>query len=280
MPFVFDLAFLYGFSEKVTLLQIDRNFVRFYEVEIGMRIVIAVLILMVILCGVILSSCEDLPSNYTVEQHKERISAKIETHFTRSHHLEWTSYEIYPLYDDKEELTAFIIEFEPTGHVFIELSSEPRYIGKNVANSMYHYDDSYLMKQYGNLSRYGWRRYRICLDGNEPEQGDYKWLADPKDSNLYANNRYEVNSNSEFIEYTCSPYKAANVLNERLYCLNLGMYAVSAIKKDGKYFNLISMEEMEYNEGGEEYYKELYTTGNIDNYIPCIFWCPFIKDSL
>lgn len=63
---------------------------------------------------------------------------------------------------------------------------------------------------------------------------------------------YEVDENGEKIVYNVSPFKAANVLNEKKYILKTkiegGSSTLIAVKRGNKYLNLISMQEFEYKE--------------------------------
>ena len=72
---------------------------------------------------------------------------------------------------------------------------------------------------------------------------------------IYRNERWKTDENGNYIEYTDSHFRMAGIQDEKRYFLRLdwpdeygshcGGY-VPAVKRNGKYINLISMEEMNY----------------------------------
>lgn len=211
----------------------------------SIKIVVVLLLLVVIVCGVVLSSCDVDPSSYTLEQHMEMASEAIEEYITgRNSRLPQekqypTDFQLYPLYNDNDELSHFLVEFDPYGFMFLEIDSVSLWSKITRGYRIkYYYDDYFIDKTTT------WQRYRIGAEESLAHEQS-NWLIDPKSS--YTNRYYEVDSNNEFIKYTSSPYKIANVLDERMYYLYIPTAYLPAIKIDGKYFNLISLQEIEYN---------------------------------
>ncbi len=222
-------------------------------------------ILIVVSCGMF-CGCTESPDKYTLEQHMERISERVEKRYinddTRNQTYSFiTDYKLYPLYDENDKLAYFLIEFEPYGFAFVAMSETTRYFG------MYFRTDKFVTST--------WFRYRLCIDGIEPEPYQGKqWVAMERNDSVIYNNeenfRYETDENDVLKIYNQSPYNIASVLDRKLYLLELyGGGYVPAIKQNGNYINLISMQEFDYI-GDSQYYKQLgevYIAKNIP-YLP------------
>ena len=213
-------------------------------------------------CLFVFAGCVEYPDKYTLEQHTERISKRVdERYFSDS--SAFTDYTLYPLYNDKDELRYFLVEFEPQGFVFVAISSVNTFIKSFFAvTGMYVRDDTYI-EDY-------WQRYRLSVDGREPLPYNGKEWQNYDVEPYRGNKRFEVDDNGEYVKYFHSPYAVANVLGQKLYFLDVYLGYVPAIKQNGKYVNLISMEEFDYQ--GRDYYYRDYSK------VPCIA-VYFIADS-
>lgn len=58
---------------------------------------------------------------------------------------------------------------------------------------------------------------------------------------------YETDENGEYIYYTDSHFKVANMENEKKYLLRDKVAYIAAVKRGDKYLNLVSMEEFEFS---------------------------------
>lgn len=178
----------------------------------------------------------------------ERISERVEKRYinddTRNQTYSFiTDYNLYPLYDENDKLAYFLIEFEPYGFAFVLL----RYNASIFNKSMYQVNYYYIKEQ--------WQRYRICKDSMESALYEgIQWQ--PKEDGKKPFKRFEVDQNGNFIEYNISPFKVADVTDQKMYFLNVYVGYIPTVKKDGKYFNLISMEEFDYKDGVEYYKKQ------------------------
>lgn len=124
-------------------------------------------------------------------------------------------YDLYSLYDSNDSIVGYLAEFEDTyAYVLVNNNSSATCNGKN--------SQFYLYK--GEL----WKR------------GHYE--------NVEPNKVPQLVYESEI--FNCSHFKAANVIDEKMYLLDLcigqnyGHY-IPAIKKNDRYINLVSMQEFE-----------------------------------
>ncbi len=196
-----------------------------------MKKIISYLLASILLISVTLSfvGCKTKPEDYTVEEHIERISKRIEERDSTWGYPDGESYEdfsVYPLYDQNEELQFFLVEFEPYGFVFIDLVDE--LILRSII-------------QRGNVSMYGlsgwcelsWSPY--INNGKSQSYSDREWILD---------------ENGQKISYDKSPYFVTNNINERKYFWesSSGTEYICAVKKNGVFINLISGKEIDLSD--------------------------------
>lgn len=159
---------------------------------------------------------------YTEEEHYKRVEKLLKKRYLNGS-TEYTGYQLFPVYNEKDEMRYFLIELEPYGYVYVKIVEKTIPI---IGCGMYLRDEG---KK--------WSRYT------------YNDL-----DTLIIEDRmvYEVDENGEKIVYNVSPFKAANVLNEKKYILKTKIEGCSgtliAVKRGNKYLNLISMQEFEYKE--------------------------------
>ncbi len=193
---------------------------------------IAILALSSILCISIFSlvGCNKTlnPDDYTLEDHIEFIAQRVQQRYMKEG-TPYTSFAVYPLYDENDKYTHFLVEFEPYGFLMIETHKQK--ISKFEYTSMYRRCDAYLCRD----EKFGWQKYRYdieeqeIIDGIKWEKGKIKFL----DKEVY----FEVNEQGECVEYYKSPYAVANVLSQKLYFIN----SSPIIEENGKFIDLVSM---------------------------------------
>lgn len=63
----------------------------------------------------------------------------------------------------------------------------------------------------------------------------------------FPDRRWEVDEKGNFIDYQDSHFNVANIENEKRYLLKVGRSEyIPAVKRNEKYLNLVSMEEIDY----------------------------------
>lgn len=175
------------------------------------------IILLFILSFIMLSGCVN-SKLYSEKKHQERVEELVKKRYL-GENSKYESYEIHPLYDENDTLKYFIVDFEPEGFVWIIVNEYDWCVGP----SMYTRDEA---------SK--WQKFQYELDENGKQV-----------------KVFEKDKSGNDIYYNKSPYKIANVKDEKRYLLKLeesGKY-ISAIKINDKYLNLISMKEVEYEKG-------------------------------
>lgn len=208
--------------------------IRSYKNSIGILLATILLLVAGLSC---FAGCVDYANRYTEDQHLERVRKRVEERYM-GEGSEYTSFEVFPVYNEYDELGYFVVDFQPQGYLYIELNKD------SIWTSMYMLDDT------GDDL---WYPYTI-------KQGNECVLPD-KDGNerLYVNREVKKDSDGNYICYRVSHYRAAGVQNEKRYLLKIRSTAelgistglIPAVKRNGTYINLISMEEMEYTIGME-----------------------------
>ena len=166
---------------------------------------------------------ENAASYYTEEQHLKRISELVEKHHENGGFY-YTSYELFPLYDQNEEMHYCIVEFKPYGFVWIKINE--RNLNYKGLNGMY-----------TRCEVDGWSRYEyIDTTQTSSSEDNIKWETDEAGERIY---------------YKDSPYKVAGITDERRYVVtiiqaNYYHSTIPAVKRGDKYLNLMDMKEFEY----------------------------------
>jgi len=149
--------------------------------------------------------------HYSEEEIIEEVHRLINLkYFNNNNKYEYTSYELYPVYNDKDIMEYLLIEFEPYGFVFIQI----RYEAKFSSNS------KFLSCGTDREIYKGWSKYEI-------KNGI---------------SIYERDENKKYIYYNISPFKKEGFLNEKKYLIQIAYnsyYYIPAIKVENKYLNLI-----------------------------------------
>ena len=212
------------------------------------RILTSVLAGVMLLFSCAFGGCSEKVDDYTVEEHIERISERLENRDTVSlppYDCTYEDFKVYPLYNENEELVYFLVEFEPYGFAFVYLRDELSIfetiwlsiLGKEW--SMYQ-----ISRLYG--SGYTWSPYKIDETRSQPwPNEDIEWILD---------------ENGERIYYDKSPYYVMNAITETKYLIAIdsGNY-ICAVKGETGFINLISGEEFnELNNKSKEMQESLF----------------------
>lgn len=185
-------------------------------------------VLLVLLMAISATACRKSPNRYTTEQHIQRITERVDDGFkdwVYEDGSRYTDFEVYPLYDENEELKYFLIEFEPYGFVFVELRHE-----ESIDFSWFGFRRS----MYGLSNVYGdetWSPYTIDETTDEP--------------------CWDVDENGAKINYNKSPYYVTQNEDERkylLYCDQSAEY-ICAIKRGEMFLNLIGGNMIDVSNG-------------------------------
>ena len=202
----------------------------------------AFFVLVMCLTVITMTGCMDYASRYSEEKHKERISKLVKKRYM-TEESEYTSFEVYPLYNENDELKFFVVEFEPYGYVYVKINEK--------SNSLLG------LSMYMRESRESREWFRYEVDENS------EVLITNKNGNgtIYKHRRLtEIQDDGEPVKYKDSHFKVAETGNERRYfieieCLpSLGSDEgfVPAVKRGEKYLNLVSMQELVISNGEED----------------------------
>lgn len=87
-----------------------------------------------------------------------------------------------------------------------------------------------------------WQRFRISENIDDLElYPKSQWKAEKRYDKYIL---YEVDQNGEYVYYNTSPFQVANVLEEKKYCFEKSTGCVFAVKRDGCFFNLVTMQNV------------------------------------
>ncbi len=203
--------------------------------------IVAILMLLLISSVFTLSACKALiyyddPARYSTAQHVDRIKKIVQEKYIGDG--EFTDFAVYPLYDKDDNVLYYLVEFEPCGFLYV-LAEKPNLL---IRTKMYKKNDV------GRCPKsHVFSRYRIS--DTQPQEFEGKtWKNKEKvtvsDNYVPESMKWYESDEKGIIVYHSSPYKAANVQNEKKYVLPMEEYRyVPAIKRGEKYLNLVSMEE-------------------------------------
>ncbi len=184
------------------------------------------------LLDIILSEEIDNANNYTEEEHIQRVSELVEKRYMTDTN-EYTSFEVYPIYDEYEELRYFIVDFEPEGYVYIYLNEKVVRLG----SSMY--------LRCTPESEF-WRPYTYApgMECTVPDENG--------EMVTYHDICFKKDEEGNYYGFRVSHFKASNIKNEKRYLFivydNTGSKRgyVPAVKRGERYLNLMSWEEFDF----------------------------------
>ena len=204
--------------------------------RIGACLVASIVLIAAVLCA----GCSS--DMYSEEKHMQRIRERAEERFL-GEDSEYTGLEVYPIYNEYDELKYALIEFEPQGFVYVYIS-ERAYPW----SSMYSLSDT---------ESESWMPYRIKEGVNEE-------IVDAS-GNVIAqsfNQEFIRDENGQVIIYNESHFKVAGIENERRYFLSteLTVYIglnrgwIPAVKRGEQYLDLVDGAMIDYTPGMESAY--------------------------
>lgn len=186
---------------------------------------------------------------YSEERHIQKIRARAEARYL-GEGSEYTGLEVYPIYNEYDELKYALIDFEPQGFIYVVI----------------------------NDKAYPWRgMYTICT--KKPETGWWPYRVKEgaredvidENGNVIAqtvNQEFFRDENGLVITYNESHFKVAGIKDERRYFLSAELTVflgrerglIPAVKRGEQYLNLVDGAMINYTPG----MKSAYSVVNID----------------
>ena len=203
--------------------------------------ILAIVLSLVVVIGVALAVfvCSCYSWFYSEEQHLARITERAEERFL-GEGSEYTDLEVYPVYNEHEELQYALIELAPEGFMYVY-----------IADVDYPWSDMYTTS---DIEPTPWTPFRMVEkigDDGLPIEGSYK-------RSLF------VDENGEPIVYNESHFKVAVIENERRYLLSTTRGLIPAVKRgDNVYLDLWDGALIEYYPADAEHDYPAYASGDI-----------------
>ncbi len=179
---------------------------------------------------------------YTEEQHIQRIRERAEERFL-GEDSEYTELEVYPVYNEYDELRYALIEFEPQGFVYV-----------SIGEKAYPWKDMYTLS---DTEPESWMPYRV-------KEGARENVYDADGNLLYqtTNREYIRDENGQVFIYNESPFKVAGIKDESRYLLITEMAGflgggrswIPAVKRGEQYLDLVDGALIDYTPGMESAY--------------------------
>ena len=193
------------------------------------------------------TGCSIMASSYSEEQHMQRIRERAEERFL-GEGSEYTGLEVYPIYNEYDELKYALIEFEPQGFLYVHIG-ERAYPWKG----MYTLDER---------EPESWMPYRVKEGATEEVTDENGHVITFRDREFFRD------ENGDAIIYHQSHFKVAGIENERRYIVSIvstvpGLYGgsrIPAVKRGEQYLNLVDGNLMDYEPGMES---ATYAVANI-----------------
>ena len=187
------------------------------------------------------SLCTGCSALYSEEQHMQRISERAEERFL-GEGSEYTGLEVYPIYNEYDELKYALIEFEPQGFLYVLIREGITFelisgVGMYLCSDMEPEESwiPYRVKE-------GFNDEMIDEDGHKTTYNDCEFFRDEK---------------GDVIVYHQSHFKVAGIENERRYLLSIVSVShgsgsdalIPAVKRGEKYLNLVDGTLIDHESG-------------------------------
>ena len=181
-------------------------------------------------------------SMYSEEQHIQRVRERAEERYL-GEGSEYTGLEVYPLYNEYDELKYMLIELEPQGFMYV-------YIKEGIAVEWISGVGMYLCAEQEPV---GWMPYRVKEGVRE------EITTETGDVFFYRNRDFFRDGNGQVIVYHQSHFKIAGIENERRYLLEITSTAglgrtdalIPAVKRGEQYLDLVDGALVDYEPGME-----------------------------
>lgn len=175
-----------------------------------------------------LLGCVTPASGYTEEEHIARVTRRARERFIDSG--EYTDLEVFPLYDENDELGYFLIELQPSGYAYVEMNRG--LVSKQ--QPMYYCCNFISLRWCRTVVEKG-----SIIDFLDENGQTVLTRLDRKFS--------ELGNDNKPIYYKDSHFKVANIKDERKYLIEASNHEyVPAIKKGNQFYSLYSLELCEY----------------------------------
>lgn len=202
--------------------------------------ILAIVLSLVVVIGAVLAVfvCSRYSWFYSEDQHLERITERAEERFL-GEGGEYTSLEVYPVYNEHEELQYALIELAPQGYMYVYISDVD-----------YPWKDIYTMS---DLEPTPWTPFRMVEKigpNGLPLEGSYP----PS---------FIVDENGEQIYYNESLFKVAGIEDERRYLLDCKGLIPAVKRGDNLYLDLVDGALIEYDPADDEHDYPTYAPGEI-----------------
>ena len=196
----------------------------------------AALLSFVLLLGMLLSLSSCRASSYTEEEHIARVTERAKERFL-GEGSKYTALEVFPVYNEYDELNYMLIEFQPQGFLYVLIDRE---------------QFPWKMYTLRNMQPESWMPYRV-------KEGAQEDVYDA-DGNLLAqavDREYIRDESGQAIIYHESHFKAAGIEGERRYLLTTeaaeflggGSSWIPAVKRGERYLDLVDGALIDYTPG-------------------------------
>ena len=187
------------------------------------------------------SLCTGCSALYSEEQHMQRIRERAEERFL-GEDSEYTGLEVYPIYNEYDELKYALIEFEPQGFLYV-------LIREGITFELISGVGMYLCSDMEPEE--SWMPYRV-------HEGMREEVVDENGhTSIYTDRELFRGENGDVIVYHQSHFKVAGIENERRYLLSIVSVShgsgsdalIPAVKRGEQYLNLVDGTLIDYEPG-------------------------------
>ena len=177
---------------------------------------------------------------YSEEQHIQRVRERAEERYL-GEDSEYTGLEVYPVYNEYDELKYMLIELEPQGFMYVRIEKD----------STFEWLSGVGMYLCSELEPVSWMPYRV-------KEGMREEVVDENGhTSIYTDRELFRDENGNAIIYHQSHFKVAGIENERRYIVSIvstlpGLYGgsrIPAVKRGEQYLNLVDGNLMDYEPG-------------------------------
>lgn len=187
-----------------------------------------------------LSACNKKANDFSEEEHLQRVTEWIQARYIHGDErlrpydkpnddgkiypkVKATDFAVYPIYDENDDLRYFLVEFDPFGYLYVRIRNE-------------------------QLKGFSWLGASTSMYMLSSIAGEPAWTPYTIDIANSTDEIWEIDENGEKIVYAQSPFSVRGIKDEKRYLLNFDGY-IPAVKREGKFINLISNSEFQVLDG-------------------------------